>query len=194
MVRLIVTKILGFWELSLVFQGADTQAKQLNEGEETTEMTAARRGPQSIKESATVKLTAELKKKLGFTEQQSDEVPDATVFQALDRLAVRAEAGDRFVTSQRAECLRVATLAIAGAEEGKLPDALSKVINQAGAEELEGLITMYREQAEQRFPLTCQHCGSKEVKGRSSVEERSEVEKAAQAKQPRKPAPANSIF
>jgi hypothetical protein len=193
-VRLIVTKILGFWELSLVFQGADTQAKRLEEGEQETEMTAARRGPTTIKESTTVKLTAELKKMLGLTEHQGDDVAEATVLQAVPALAARAEAGDRVVTSQRTECLRVAKLAIVGAGEGDLPKALENQIKSASGEDLEGLITFYTQQAEQKFPQACQKCGAKQVQGRSSVEERKEIEKASQTKQPRKPAPARSIF
>jgi hypothetical protein len=194
-VRLVVTKILGFWELSLVFQGADTLAKQLAGEQETeVEMTAARRGPTTKKESGIVKLTAEQKKQLGLTEHQGDDVPEATVLQSLSRLATRAEAGDRFLSSQRTECLRVAKLAILGAEEGTLPPALSNSISKAEGEDLEGLITMYAEQAEKRFPLTCQHCGKQQVKGRSSVEERADVDKAAQTKQPRKPVSASSIF
>lgn len=194
-VRLIVTKILGFWELSLVFQGADTLAKQLDGEQETeVELTAPRRGPTINKESATVKLTMQQKQALGLGDHQGDDIPEASVLKGIEGLATRAQAGDKFVTSQRAECLRVATLATVGAKEGTLPEALTAVINQAGADELEGLIKMYAEQAEQRFPLTCQHCGSKEIKGRSSVEERAEVEQASQLKPGRKHVPANSIF
>jgi hypothetical protein len=195
-VRLIVTRILGFWELSLVFQGADALAKKLAGEQETgVELTAPRGGPTKItKENGTVKLTAQQKAALGLTAHQGEDVPEGTVLQAVEGLAARAEAGDKFVTSQRAECLRVATLATVGAKDGTLPEALTKVISQAGAEELDGLIKMYAEEAEKRFPRTCQHCGSKDIAGRSSVEERADVEKAAQVTQPRKPVSSNSIF
>jgi hypothetical protein len=195
-VRLIVTRILGFWELSLVFQGADALAKKLAGEQETgVELTAPRGGPIKLtKENGTVKLTAQQKAALGLTALTGDDVPEGTVLQAVEGLAARAEAGDKFVTSQRAECLRVAKLAKLGAEDGTLPAALANSINKAEGDDLAGLITMYTAEAEQRFPQTCQHCGSKDIKGRSSVEERSEVEKLGQPKGKRKPAPSSSVF
>ncbi len=182
-VRIIVTKVLGYWELSLVFQGADVRAKQLRSEDEDWDELGVRDEPEEIgpvrqigriKEKQTVKLSAEQKKKLGLEAHEGDDVPDAIVIGAAEGFATRATENatelDSLLGAARAECLRVATLA-EGDKEGTLPEAIGDMINGASAKQLTGLTKMYAEKAAAKFDSTCQHCGTKQtVEGRSSVE------------------------
>jgi hypothetical protein len=202
LVRLIVTKILGYWEISLVFQGAQEENKQLPAADTaeagmsatTAKEIGAGGGTNTTPQrSETVKLSLELRKMLGLPETVGEDVPDAILLPALSTLGTRAQVGDALLEKERVECLRVAKLAIIGGGEGEVPEALATVIKQAAAEQLPGLTTLYTEQASQRYPHKCQDCGSLNVSGRSSVEDRAEVEKAGmQAK--KAPATSNSIF
>jgi hypothetical protein len=124
-----------------------------------------------------VKLTAAQKTALGIT-HEGEEVPDADVISTATSLAQRATSADAIVAAQRAEVLRLATLA-EGVGEGdarKLDPAIAGLIEKADVSQLPGLATMYGAKAQSAFPLTCQKCGSKEVKGRSSVEDPAVVE------------------
>lgn len=183
-VRLIVTAILGFWELSLVFQGAQEENKQLpatapadvenDDSEAELARTDKKRmgaSPQQHREgSQTVKLTAEMKKKLGLESFTGEDVPDAMLLPALTRTTELAAAGEVLLASARAECLRVATLAEGGAEK-TLPEPIATMINKAGAEELSALTKMYEERAAGQFTQTCTKCGTQmSAATRSSVE------------------------
>lgn len=183
-VRLIVTEIVRYMEISLVFQGADGGAKQVSDDEGLSALSASEKtadktsGGQPLrlaptKEKTTVKLTAEQKTKFGITHEGED-VPEAIVVSAAESLSDRAAAGETLVASARAECLRVATLAEVGAAEGdaeKLPPAIAEIIKTAGASQLETLTKHYRERAEAKFKPTCQSCGSQNVATRSSIED-----------------------
>jgi len=119
-----------------------------------------------------VKLTAAQKTALGITHEGED-VPDADVISTATSLAQRATSADAIVGAQRAEVLRLATLA-EGVGEGdarKLAPEVAGLIEKADASQLPALVTMYAAKAQAAFPLTCQKCGSKEVKGRSSMED-----------------------
>lgn len=140
-----------------------------------------------------MKLSNERKTALGLTHEAED-VPEDLVLPAIDRLVSQAAAGTTLLGHARAECLRVATLATTGSAEGNLPEALAGVINQAGPEQLDGLTKMYRAQAAERFPLTCQSCGKQDLSGRSSIEDRAEIEKPLKTKASQKPATTNSLF
>lgn len=185
-VRLVVTKVLKIYEQSLVWQGQDQIAKQLPDatGEENfsavgepTQLSDGGRPPSPLriahtKEKHTVKLTAAQKTALGIT-HEGEEVPDADVISTATSLAQRATSADAIVAAQRAEVLRLATLA-EGTGEGdarKLAPEIASLIEKADPSQLPGLVTMYAAKAQAAFPLTCQKCGSKEVKGRSSVED-----------------------
>lgn len=197
-VRFIANEIYAYWETSLVFQGADSIAKQLpgEDNDETEEMSAARshslpRGAQgqTTKEKNTVKLSLEQKKKLGLETHEGDEVPDDVLTPALERLAAQAKVGSTLIGSARAECLRVAMLAeTGGASDTKLPDALTSIINQATPTQLDGLTKMYTEKAASRFPQTCQSCG-RATSTRSSVEDRSDLPNQATTRNETAPAP-----
>jgi hypothetical protein len=175
-VRLIVTKILGYWEGSLVFQGADEFAKQLPDDGTAEENMNAGGGNQNLQtqRSQTVKLSPEMRVMLGLPDTVGEDVPDAELLPALSKLGVRAQAGDTLLETARVECRRAATLATLGSEEGTLPDALSSVINKADATELSQLTQMYNQQAAERFPTG----------GRSSVEDATTVHQAGGVQPP----------
>ncbi len=193
-VRLIVTLILGYWELSLVFQGADELAKQLLDetatGESSDELGARRKkemgaggGHPTTQRSETVKLSEQLRKMLGLPDTQGEDVPDAVLLPALSQLGERAQVGDTLVENLRAECLRVATLAECGAE-GTLPAPIATMISKAGATELSALTKMYEERAAARFTQSCSKCGAQmSAASRSSIEEKpAETATATQSK------------
>lgn len=179
-VRFIVTEIVGLQELSLVFQGADQIAKQIPDDDTDDDGYGDKRQGKQFgappariadkKEKHTVKLTAEQKTALGITHEGED-VPDADVISASSRLAQRASSADGIVAAQRAEVLRLATLA-EGTGEGdqrKLDAAIAGLIEKADASQLPALATLYQEKAQKAFPLTCEH-GHPARSGRSSVE------------------------
>jgi hypothetical protein len=194
-VRLIVTEILGYWEISLVFQGADRLAKGIAGETDVDDMSASSASsttgaaaapppaaspaqtttashaapPEGPKEKATVKLTEAQKQKLGLTGHEGLELPEEVVLPAVERLADRAAAGETLLAEARAECLRVATLAEAGTD-GPLEPALAEVINGAGAAQLSSLTKMYTAKAAARFTATCAACGAQGVSNRSSIE------------------------
>lgn len=190
-VRIIVTKINSFIELSLVGRGANPESNSHLPDDEDEEFSADRgkgsgaRGhlkpapdtrhptPLTKKEKHTVKLTAEQKTALGIT-LEGEDVPDADVISKATSFAQRAAAADGIVSAERAEVLRLATLAEGTGEgdERKLPPAIATLIEKADASQLPALKTMYEEKAKKAFPLTCQKCGSQDLKGRSSVEDR----------------------
>lgn len=180
-VRLIATKILFAYEYSLVWEGADPDAKRLPDGElgeDDDEMkrkdmqSASQTKPPeggTTNEVKTVKLNAEQKKLLKLESHTADEVPDAEVVAAIQSFGPRLTAAQAIIDADRAEVLRLATLA--EGTEGKLNDALSGLIQNAAPEQLPGLKTLYGEKAQSKFPATCQKCGASHVAGRSSVEE-----------------------
>ena len=173
-VRLIVTKILGYWEGSLVFQGADEHAKQLPGDGTTEENMDAGGGNPSTQRSQTVKLSEAQRKSFGIPDTYGEDVPDEVVATAMQALAQQATAGQQMFETARAECRRVATLAIVGSEEGVLPDAVASLINKADATELDGLTKMYATQAAEKFPNG----------GRSSVEDSTAVHQAGGIRPP----------
>lgn len=177
-VRLIVTRVLEYWEASLVFQGADRLAKQITENDEATESFAAMSAietadePSNSDEEKTMKLTSEIKAKLGI-EFDGDDVPEADVLKAAESLAdkvsemeqsatsesiteltKRAEAGDVLVEAKRTEVTRLAKLAELGAEEGTLDDVVVDQVNNADAEGLLRLEAYFGKKANDRFPAT----------------------------------------
>jgi hypothetical protein len=203
-VRYIVTKILAYWEISLVFQGADGLAK--NGGVEDaardefqsnatvpslsapppapTTPAAAPPSTETEKEKPTVKLTAEQKKRLGLEAIEGDDVPEDVVLPALEKFTREAETAVGLTRAARAECLKFAKLAELGAEDGELSKATEKVINAADGEDLAELTEEYRQRAEKRFSPTCQDCGSRNVAKRSSVETPPEEHESAHPARP----------
>lgn len=198
-VRFIVKKILAYWEISLVFQGADMRAKGVDDVSDAARDSFAaqqppRRPPQPApaapppatptEETHTVKLklTPAQKLALGLT-ADGEEFEVSVVLGALEALAARAAAADTLLAAGRAECLRVATLAEVGEGEA-LPEPIAEVINNAGADQLTKLTAMYAKRAAAKFTQTCPKCGV-QTETRSSVEALSEgTGGAAQQQQP----------
>jgi hypothetical protein len=184
-VRLIVTKIRDYYELSYVYKGAnpgsngllpdeDGEDEEFSAGGKPAQLSRGKTGLSLIeKETKKVKLTAEQKKRLGLEAHSGDEVADAIVLAAVDSsitaLETRANAATPIVDAARAEVLRLATLAEAD-KDGKLDATLSDIISKADPSQLPGLTTMYATKAEAKFAKTCQDCGSKNIGNRSSVE------------------------
>lgn len=180
LVRLIVTKILAYWELSLVWNGAQEENKQLPASEvadaglsaNLAQDTDAGGGNPTTRRSETVKLSAELRKMLGLPDTVGEDVPDAVLLPALSQLGERVTVGDALLENARTECLRVATLAEVGAE-GTLPEPIATMINKASGTELSALSKMYEERAAARFTQSCSKCGTQmSAASRSSIEQK----------------------
>lgn len=162
-VRLIVTNILFYREFSLVYEGADSDAKRLpdDDTDNTDEMKRKKDSMYSAptqpptgeqQQETTVKLTAELKKLLGLESHTADDVPDAAVLAAVTSFAPQIAAAQTIISAERAEVLRLATLA--EGVDGKLNDVIAGLISNATPEQLPGLKTMYAEKAALKFPPT----------------------------------------
>lgn len=192
-VRMIVTNIKEYWEASLVFQGADRFAKQIEDIEEETEedfadmsaTTAAETPPPNSNEEKTMRLTDEQKKELGI-EFDGEDVPETEIHKAalvfagqvkafgevkpetVAELTTRAEAGDKYVGLQRVEVTRLAKLAELGAEAGELPNVVKQQIEAADFDTLVELETFYKAKVAAKFPKN----------GRSSREDSDPVDNA----------------
>jgi hypothetical protein len=168
-VRLVVTKILGYWEISLVFQGADQFAKRIEGAQpqmaETESLQEQPAGAGDTRSLSVMNLPQDLRNTLGLSEQVTNE---ALVI-AIQRLIKAAAAGDAMLETGRAETLRLARLAEGGAE-GELGAPIADLIRAANPVQLSALKTMYEERMGKRFPHTCQACGNKSTTTRSSVE------------------------
>ncbi len=190
-VRLIVTEIREIWEASLVFQGADRQAKQIGpDGEEkeidnlsagqATSLGAPVNNPQE--EKTTMKLDEKQIKALGLDTtpgEVSEELvlgravelaERVTEFEGVDIKALQAKAdiSDKYIDEKREEVRRLARVAELGAEEGELDEVVETQIAEADFDRLQGLGTYYEKKAETRLPEG----------GRSSAESDLEVEGA----------------
>ena len=157
-VRLIVTKIVDFYEISLVYQGADRIAKKIDVDDDDSDGDAAMELPQSqnvipIRRKETMKLTAEQKQALSIT-HEGDDVPEDLVSPGLDKLISQAAQGTKLLDAARAEARRVAKLAILGSDEGELPKAIVNQINNADADAVTELTEFYTAQAAEKLPAS----------------------------------------
>lgn len=169
-VRLIVTKVLFFREFSLVYEGADEDAKRLpdddapmpeGETEQSKRPAASNLPPEggTTNEVTTVKLTAELKKLLGLESHTADEVPDAAVLAAVQSFAPQIAASQAIISAERDEVMRLVTLA--ESVNGQLSDAFKAIVLSAAPDQLPALKKLYAEKVQAKFPAD----------GRSSKEE-----------------------
>lgn len=188
-VRFIVTKILAYWEISLVFQGADTRAN-VDDVRDAARESLSATGALSMRQAAStpvaqsptgetttsersshkVKLTAERKIKLGLQMHQGEEVDDEIVLRVVDELVTRAEAGDVLLDAERQEVLSLAAVAEGVAEGQTLPDAIAESIKSASPTTLTKQKSHYEKKAAEKFTSRCNKCGSTDVANRSSVE------------------------
>jgi hypothetical protein len=184
-VRFIVTKILGYWEISLVFQGADTRAKDVDDVSDVARESFAAQPPAQPRPAAeaapppaqpnpqrskTVKLTAEQKKRLGLDAHQGDEVDDAVVLRAVEGLAALAESAGAIIDAGRQEVLSLAALAEGLGEGEALPEAIAEMINGATPAQLAKQKAHFEKKAAEKFTSRCKKCNSTEIENRSSVE------------------------
>jgi hypothetical protein len=149
LVRLIATKILAYWELSLVFQGADRGAKQLpprpggSGVDQFAVPTSARTfGPPFLTENPPA---------LSVTGSGDQTVLTPAAADASSELREAAELGRRLLDEARAECRRLAALATLGPDEEELPAPLRAIIDRADVDQLAELTAMYRDQTSRRF-------------------------------------------
>ena len=185
-VRIVVTKITDYNEVSFVHKGANPGSNGLlPDGDEVDDEFSAGGEPAKLsgkpasklslisKEKKTVKLNAEQKKRLGLEAHEGEEVADTVVLTAVEtRIAsfeTRLASASAIVDAERAEVLRLATLA-EGDKDGKLSEALQGMLAKADAAQLPGLKQLYAEKAEAKLTKTCQKCGSHEIANRSSME------------------------
>jgi hypothetical protein len=200
-VRLIVTKIQEYWEASLVFQGADRFAKQIDDdGEEDDDNFADMSAPPADQlppansnQEKTMKLTAEQKAELGI-EFDGEDVPETEIHKAaanrwrqnfrqtrrrrrpenIAELQAKAAVSDKFTQLQRDEVTRLAKLAELGADSGELPGVITKQIQSADFDTLVELETFYEAKVAAKFPAG----------GRSSLEDSDSVDNAGGATNP----------
>jgi len=197
-VRLIVTSIIEFWEMSFVFMGEDRLAKSLPdtdpvEDEEVQTNARKKQKMSASKLNATekkMKITEEQKTILGIT-AEGDDLPEQDVLNAalaiaktsklsateIAEMSLKAKAGETLVTEKRNEVIRLAKLAELGAEEGALPSVLTKTIENSSAEELVELETYYRGKVSEKFPNS----------GKSSLENNEQIEGEARTQTPAQP-------
>ncbi|MBS1793360.1 MAG: hypothetical protein JSS81_05870 [Acidobacteria bacterium] len=195
-VRLIVTKIIEFWEASLVPVGEDRMAIHQGNIEEDPDDESGDESfsaadpnlPANSNEEKTMKLDKEKKAKLGI-EFDGDDVPETELLKAAEALAAqvttlqptnlaeltaKSELADKLLGEKRDEVVRLAKLAELGAAEGELEPVVAETIADAGFERLQSLHTYYQKKAAERFPQT----------GRSSFENNGEIENAGNGKKP----------
>lgn len=193
-VRLIVTKIIDFWEASLVFLGEDRLAKNHggkpnaggdadDDADDTESFSAANsKLPTNSNEEKTMKLTTEQKTELGI-EFDGEDVPETEILKAAETLAAKnkgfdpaniaaltakSELADKLLGEKRAEVLRLARVAELGAAEGELDDIIKLTIGDAAYDRLESLHKYYEKKSAEKFPAS----------GRSSFENSGEIETA----------------
>jgi hypothetical protein len=180
-VRLIVTKVQEYWEASLVFQGADRLAKQIDDddegdGEDFQDMSVPAElsappadpvPPANSNQEKTMKLTMNKNKSSGlsltartFPRLQSSPPANrsptacsnsATSIRTIAELRTKADAGDKFIELQRDEVTRLAKLAELGADEGDLPSVITKQIEIADFDTLVELETYYEAKVRRSF-------------------------------------------
>lgn len=209
-VRLIVTKIVDYWEASLVFLGEDRLAKhhgtKPSEGDDagdddgdgvTTSFSAANPAlPTNSNEEKTMKIEKAKRTELGI-EFDGDDVPETEILKAAETLAAankqfdgvdladlqeKAGQAEKLLTAKRAEVTRLARIAELGADEGELDEIVSQQIEVADADKLVKLETYFQKKAAEKFPNR-----------RSSMESSDEVEGAGGVNKQSRSAPAKKI-
>ncbi|MGE3468650.1 MAG: hypothetical protein AB7J13_17160 [Pyrinomonadaceae bacterium] len=179
-VRLIITKIIDFWEASLVHQGADRMAKVIAETE-TDQLAAgddeeiaslgsqipeaAGEPPPNSNEEKTMNIPKEKREALGIG-FDGDDVPETEIFKAaealaekvaglpgdIDQLKAQAAAGATLLEAKRNEVIAKAKLAELGSAEGDLDEVIVDQLNAADAEGLIKFEKYYDKRIGDKFP------------------------------------------
>ena len=189
-----VTKIVAYDEISLVYQGADIDAKIITQEKEAeSENTAAllskhepQDGGEQMKE-----LLEKLQKTLSVDTEEAAltkalelaAVPpiDPAVLEAAKQIEkmglsiqdapALAATGVAYRERLTGDIERFAGLALCNEGE-KLPEGFVEAQTKGDIKQLESSVEIYRKMAEKKLPLTCQKCGSHDIAGRSSVEKK----------------------
>jgi hypothetical protein len=172
-VRLLVTKILGYWEISLVFQGADQRAKQLSDVEGEADQMSLSTGRElehlHLRLEHKSDFPPQLIEALGLSTGEDVDLNTEVVTAAINKLKESARIGDSLLATARAEALRLARLTERDdSVEPGLP--IEQLINSATSDELTSITRLYAARAARKFPHTCQNCGTQSQVVRSSIE------------------------
>jgi len=196
-VRLIVTEIVKFREVSFVDDGADLYNRRLSDADdfedkdydEPLDDTAASTGkkktkagmasqhlPPEAKGEKTVKLKQAMIAALGLQGDESTEFAEAQLQSALPALVEKVQLADNLLGSLREQvkgaALRVAALTHKGDGQPTLDTRDALLIGKADAAELATLQKHYDDQLAANLTATCQACGTKVTSLRSSVDSR----------------------
>ncbi len=190
-VRWVVTRIDEMPEISLVWAGADPDAKVIDndkpeKGRKSMNANKDQPGGTPPAQGQAVQLSAlaPVVQKLGLQDAEATGLPERLAA-AVEELLPLAEAGRGYLASVRDEALRLAKLA---APDGAVSARMQEVITGADLETAQALLEQFGGKALQRFTARCQKCGC-EVPIRSSLEP---GEEQGEGLEPQAP-PANRI-
>lgn len=188
LVEKIVTKIVKFNEISVVWQGADPNAKRLSadrtEGvnhmlKEKLAKTL-RLDPASSDEVMAAALDEFLSKQSQPQSNEALQVVQTELAQTQEKLtqtesefnALKSESeslksqaalGEKFLQAQRNEAIRLFKLV-----EGELSADIEAMLTGANLDTAEAYIKLYSKKAENKFQASCEKCGSTDVTRQSS--------------------------
>jgi hypothetical protein len=173
LVRVVVTKMLEMPEVSLVWAGADPQArllamhKPLN-GSETMSGANSQAGGAPAPTALSLSALLPLATRLGLGAEQVDTEAKALAAMTakVAEIMPLAEAGRAHLAARREECLRLAALS---APDHKTPEHLTSLVNGSGLETVEALIAQFGGKAAAAFTAVCPKCQTA-VPIRSSLE------------------------
>lgn len=196
LVRIIVTKVRGYWEHSLVHNGGDRDARKLNQEAETERFRQQMLSSYDKKSTAFISMTTMEETMEKTVEGQAEELKQSVIFRTelLKQLGIEEESpsidrvesavlslieknaalvkdaamGQEYLKSTRAEALRLAS--ITESVNGKLNEGLANTISNASLQDALNLKSHYAEKVKTLFPMKCQDCGSTNVECRSSIE------------------------
>lgn len=191
-VRLVVTEIVDYDHIALVWEGGDSDAKKIENARKSLRQVEDVSLPAAQLETQRIPKTERSLSMNGLTISniqqfmaalQTDEIANeedlleavkamaqanAELRSKLDTLAAAATAGKKYLEELREDTLRLAAL-VSGEEAPKEP--LSDLIKSADLKTLQYLHGDYQARAEKLFPAKCAACGSTEISRRSSAEE-----------------------
>lgn len=164
-VRLVVQKILGYNEVSFVYQGADPYAKQLSREERIEELRKA---------TGTTKLFTQ-GKDFSMDENKTNQEERKEEIMALKGLIEElktekamlekdAEIGKKYHLNLQKEVNRLILLV-----EGENGKTLAESFQKAGTETLEEMQKAYQLKADEKFGWRCNDCGGTNVLRKSSI-------------------------
>lgn len=196
LVRIVVTEIQKFWEISLVWQGADEFAKQIDKENQPAKQSALQENltnnqlnfnPSPHEKIAMDKLNALMNEVFNtqVTEANFKEVLQTHTqsivdeFQAkadqqitkleanLSELKTHALLGAQYLNDERNETIRLYKLA----KENTVSEAILKTLEKAELETIQAFKKEFEQEVENKFPAKCKRCGSHEITRQSSLDQ-----------------------